>query len=507
MPYVPKTRLGVAMSVLLLAVVIFGTSFLLLDRYGSAPMSKVTIQMSEAGFAPAKRTVPPHTTVVFENTGTEEHWPATDSHPTHNGYDGTSLDEHCGVGAVPTFDSCGAVAAGETWSFRFEKAGTFTFHDHFWPHLQGQIVVEDISQDSAMMGGIVSSARQVGWQLARGIANLLGGQSERSALLTGSAEENFTHTLLIRYEEILVETNPRNAIRVLQADASDNSAVQAQCHDILHHLGRTAYDKYGSFQAAVAFQSDYCNSGYIHGLFEAYFTSADEPLAGLVEQCNAYGAVNGRAFDTWQCHHGIGHGFMYLTGGDLDESLALCAEGLNATAAASCQNGVYMEVFNSEVLAKEETYVDPDNPAATCQSRSVAQSDCYYYLPTYLSQTKSMTFAEIFTACQDVTSPNLHACVAGVGGEAMKRNMRNPNAVFALCEEAGSVRHQHMCAQGAVSMYLNQTASLQAGQDMCTNTPRKFQRSCHAVVAERQSFFARPELDTPKTNPDDLGNS
>jgi len=67
-------------------------------------------------------------------------WVASAQHPTHMMYAGTSRSEHCG-GATETkaFDQC----RGETgsFSFMFDKTGTWAYHDHINASRFGRIVV------------------------------------------------------------------------------------------------------------------------------------------------------------------------------------------------------------------------------------------------------------------------------------------------------------------------------------------------------------------------------
>jgi len=108
----------------------------------SAPaMSAYTVRYTESGFSPTRITVPVGTTVTFVNQGATEMWVASDEHPTHTQYDGTSKDEHCVDGVVNTtaFDQCGV---SSTYSFTFMKAGTFGFHNHRESDHHGMVVVE-----------------------------------------------------------------------------------------------------------------------------------------------------------------------------------------------------------------------------------------------------------------------------------------------------------------------------------------------------------------------------
>ena len=63
-------------------------------------------------------------------------WPASAFHPTHKAYPTT------GGCLGSTFDACKGVLPGESWSFKFDIAGSWKYHDHLKPIVFGTIVVE-----------------------------------------------------------------------------------------------------------------------------------------------------------------------------------------------------------------------------------------------------------------------------------------------------------------------------------------------------------------------------
>lgn len=93
----------------------------------SAPKKTITISIDDTGFTPATVTVAAGTGVTFINNGQGAHWPASDPHPIHTG--------------LPGFDAKRRLATGETYSFTFDKVGTWSFHDHLSPSTKGTIVV------------------------------------------------------------------------------------------------------------------------------------------------------------------------------------------------------------------------------------------------------------------------------------------------------------------------------------------------------------------------------
>ena len=68
--------------------------------------------------------------IKFINEGSEEYWPASAIHPTHQIY--------------PEFDSAGPIKSGESWSFEFNKIGSWRFHDHIqYPNITGVVNVAE----------------------------------------------------------------------------------------------------------------------------------------------------------------------------------------------------------------------------------------------------------------------------------------------------------------------------------------------------------------------------
>jgi plastocyanin len=97
-------------------------------RRNAAPASEiVSIVLTETGYEPQNITIEQGTTISFTTTTGRPHWPASNLHPTHDEYS--------------EFDPMEPVPADESWSFTFDKAGDWTFHDHLRAYFTGEIVV------------------------------------------------------------------------------------------------------------------------------------------------------------------------------------------------------------------------------------------------------------------------------------------------------------------------------------------------------------------------------
>lgn len=88
---------------------------------------EVSIVLGKTGYAPDTIRVTKGTRVIFSTTESAAYWPASNAHPDHTIY--------------PQFDPKEPVAASSTWSFVFDRVGTWAFHDHLQSYLTGTIYV------------------------------------------------------------------------------------------------------------------------------------------------------------------------------------------------------------------------------------------------------------------------------------------------------------------------------------------------------------------------------
>lgn len=86
-----------------------------------------SVSITSSGFSPASVTVKAGQTVTWTNNDSRTHQPAVDPHPVHSN--------------LPGFDSAPGIAAGQTYSFTFTKAGTWAYHDHLFSFRTGTVIV------------------------------------------------------------------------------------------------------------------------------------------------------------------------------------------------------------------------------------------------------------------------------------------------------------------------------------------------------------------------------
>lgn len=106
---------------------------------GTTPKTVTVTYSSSGGFSPKSITINKGDTVTFVSQSGQM-WVGADEHPSHTGYDGTSRQEHCTGGPSTTsFDQC---SVGSSYSFTFNKTGTFDYHNHVGSAQVGTVIVK-----------------------------------------------------------------------------------------------------------------------------------------------------------------------------------------------------------------------------------------------------------------------------------------------------------------------------------------------------------------------------
>ena len=102
----------------------------------------LVVTYTNNGFSPKTITIKKGDSVTFINQSSGGMWVASDAHPSHTAYSGTSRADHCPDESNTSFDECKSVSAGESWSFTFDKVGSWNYHNHVNPSNIGTVVVE-----------------------------------------------------------------------------------------------------------------------------------------------------------------------------------------------------------------------------------------------------------------------------------------------------------------------------------------------------------------------------
>ncbi len=92
------------------------------------PSTVTTVHYTDDGYSPKETEVSVGSTVTFVNDSTQSMWTASDPHPVHTNFS--------------AFDAKRGYKQGESYSFTFAKAGTYTYHNHLVPGDTGTVTVK-----------------------------------------------------------------------------------------------------------------------------------------------------------------------------------------------------------------------------------------------------------------------------------------------------------------------------------------------------------------------------
>lgn len=104
----------------------------------SATIKETIVAYGPQGFTPKTVTIKIGEMATFVNESENSMWVAASKHPVHADYP-EKTDKDC-LGSA--FDQCTASGIGTSYSFTFNKKGSWNYHNHVNPSHWGTIVVE-----------------------------------------------------------------------------------------------------------------------------------------------------------------------------------------------------------------------------------------------------------------------------------------------------------------------------------------------------------------------------
>ena len=117
----------VVLSAIFLVWILFGAKSQNIEVMDMSNQDEVSIVLNDEGYQPRYVRISPGTAVTFSTTRDNQHWPASNLHPSHEIY--------------PEFDPKRPLEAGETWTFVFNNEGEWGMHDHIRSYYTGIIYV------------------------------------------------------------------------------------------------------------------------------------------------------------------------------------------------------------------------------------------------------------------------------------------------------------------------------------------------------------------------------
>lgn len=457
--------------------------------------NKTTVHMTSQGFEPREVTVQTGDTVVFENNDAEYRWPASNIHPSHHIY--------------PEFDPKAEIAPGASWEFIFADAGAWKYHDHLFPEYGGTITVtspesnEDIAIEQATPKFWAAIQQWLGnlwyrithWGKAKPEKSSGQGRKPISNIDLSSLDQNIppnaesVFTDDIQLASYLKKYGAKQTILHLH----DLQSKLGYCHPAAHRAGHFGYQLLGN--QALAEQSPECQSGYFHGVMEAYFI--DHGTTNLQKNLAALCPKELNNFFEHQCIHGIGHGLLAWSNYELPEALAAC-DSLNRRE-SSCWGGVFMENIAAQIAnGTPNTAANPgnvhitkylkiDDPLYPCNSLPQKYQDtCYYLQPSRMVQLFGPDFAKIAQTCDSIAESYEPSCFASMGREISGASPNESKNQITQCNHAKKARNKEFCLSGAVQNAFWDPSGQAEAITFCRLVSRSGEKNiCYKTIFER----------------------
>jgi len=432
------------------------------------------IYVDETDFYPKEMEVNQGQTITFKNTGEKEHWPASNIHPTHQVY--------------PQFDPLNPISPGNQWSFKFDRAGIWYFHDHFFPDLTGIIVVKENKV-------FINNRKE-----EKASGNLK--NSNPPSLVSGVPAKNFEAEFAsINMFRIAKNNNELNhwlkimgAKKVMQKLLNDSGGGSTiDCHQESHAIGKMAYELFGA--SAFKEGDSSCHSGFYHGAMESLLVQKGTlNLAQNIDDiCNSFNT----GFGKFECLHGVGHGVVAYVNYNLPQALQICGQLKTNYDKNSCSGGAFMEnVVSAQgfgAIPGHGTKWANQNPQFPCnaidQSYDI-QYQCYQMQTSWMLTLYNYNFEKVISECLKVRPDMISVCFKSTGRDAAGHTLRNPQKIIEICGKIPNERdYYNQCVIGALNVIVDFWGEKLGtkGSEFCKLIPENGKSPCYSTLASR--FF------------------
>ena len=376
-----------------------------------------TVVYGDQGFLPGRLDIPAGQQVTFVNNSQKAIWPASNIHPTHEIY--------------PEFQAPRAIEPGQSWTFKFDQAGFWRYHNHLSPDKAGLVVAE---------GDMAAATREpLAFEVPEGEFQDPPELSRKEYVDLFQDDEMLTR-FTRRY-------GPAHTVELLE---KAEEHIDVFCHDRAHDAGRVAYDLFGAVAFILA--SHECQAGAFHGATEALFR--DRGTVNLTEDVETLCGSASVPFFYLQCLHGAGHGLMAWTSYELPDALELCDEFSGERDREACYSGVFMEnvvggLSGSMGHFTEYLSEDPHFPCNTIDDRYL--SACYLYHSFRMLNLFEGDYAKVGAACGDAPTAAQYYCFRSLGRDVAAVTLGQPAKAIEMCGDSVSdVQGRSYCLAGAV---------------------------------------------------------
>ncbi len=290
----------------------------------------------------------------------------------------------------------------------------------------------------------------------------------------------------------IVKHGPEAAIQVIKTTPVD-------CHQRAHKVGRMTFQLRNN--DAFKVMDSNCQSGYIHGMIEAFFdkNGTDNLQQHLALICK--GVTN--EFIAHQCYHGVGHGLMAFTDYDIPATLKDC--DLLPTHQQSCYSGAFMENVVGAIASDQakshptamhfSNYLSND-PLYPCNAVEEKYANaCYFYQSSRMLQIFGPDFGKIAAGCSSIPNANYQAsCFGSMGRDVSNTYGDDYAAISTACSEPAivSAANRLFCIDGAAQDRFWDVSEQKQAVSFCAALEEvDYKSHCYATIVGRARYLMK----------------
>lgn len=403
--------------------------------------SNVTVKITSAGFVPNEVTIRQGESVMWINEDNAPHWPASNPHPIHTGY--PSGVRGC-IGS--SFDACHGMNKGESYTFVFDKVGTWGVHDHLNPGMLMEIRVLGNAELFwwVKFGELVQGKFEDVRQWAVVTWNGIWHEDPQAPALADFQQMDMNNQ--VKVIKSLAAQDPAYAWKYLKRSYQKNGQVTGNAHSLAHVVGNVAYRNLG--MAGIKICDTSFSYGCLHGVTEEALKDKGPTAVNSIEK-ECVDNLSGRTGDTLTgCMHGMGHGLLTWEKLDVGRALGEC-DRLAYQWENYCYDGVFMENATDSPDWYSVT-VDPWKFCAGLQAKY--QFNCARYEAVGLANSPDLNLRGIAAICEQAPVETLtKPCLDSLGYKAAQDAVGNLGGIKRECLGLSGVLAQDECLASAAT--------------------------------------------------------
>ncbi len=273
------------------------------------------------------------------------------------------------------------------------------------------------------------------------------------------------------------------------------------CHALGHRLaaGEVAKDPSQWTEVLARCPTGVCSNGCLHGAAQERFRKEapdeDELLAAYQDLIDACKDSETHAFTPLarrECRHGMGHLALYLTHGDVEKAVDVCATvtaGESGEHARACYEGVFMQLtrpLDAEdvALSRDVAPRTPEAAKALCDSfDGAAQSACHTDAWAFsLWEGQPPSLAQVDAVCAEGPAEWDDRCHTDLTGGAAALLGYDWDALAAFCSSAEGEKRAQCFANAAFAALFNDRHLAKEAVGLCGKAGSDGDRCYRGIV-------------------------